>query len=143
MNKPEPMTDQVLESAHYKHAKYQEESMRASGWFEYAEAIIAARDAQWEQMLAAQEPVAWIEHLAGALHYSPTAAAKQLPEGVKFDLYAAPQPAQEPNHTALLEQALEALVYHRDNDMQGLYEICEFMRKRNAAIAAIKEALPK
>ena len=67
MNKPEPMTDQVLESAHYKHAKYQEESMRASGWFEYAEAIIAARDAQWEQMLAAQEPVAWIEHLAGAL----------------------------------------------------------------------------
>jgi len=42
---------------------------------------------------------------------------------------------------ALLEQALEALVFHRDNDMQGLSEINEFTRRRNSAIAAIREAL--
>jgi len=56
MNKPEPMTDETLE------AIWNSDTTDPSdhGSFYYvkvlANAIIAARDAQWEQMLAGQEP---------------------------------------------------------------------------------------
>ena len=37
-----PLTLEDLERLHFKHAKYQEESMGISGWVEYARAIEAA-----------------------------------------------------------------------------------------------------
>jgi hypothetical protein len=44
---------------------------------------------------AQQEPVAWIEHIAGGVEYSPYhQVATKLPEGVKFDLYTYPPAAQ-------------------------------------------------
>jgi hypothetical protein len=39
-----------------------------------------------------QEPVAWIENVEGAIGYNPYhEAARKLPDGVRFDLYAHPQ----------------------------------------------------
>ena len=44
-----------------------------------------------------QEPVAWIEVSEGALSYNPYyAAARELQDGVRFDLYTHPQPKREP-----------------------------------------------
>lgn len=53
------------------------------------------------------EPVAWIEHSGGGIAYAPyKAAAMCLPEGVKFDLYTAPQPVEREPLTH--DQALDA-----------------------------------
>ena len=134
MNKPELMTDETLE------AIWNSDTTDPSdhGSFYYvkvlAKSIIAARDAQWEQMLAAQEPVAWllpektvnhlvvesIERLIKLCKGAHMADIKVRANGkdywfeadwVKYLQLAAPQPAQEPTktHTALLAQALEAL----------------------------------
>jgi hypothetical protein len=43
-----------------------------------------------------QEPVAWIEHIAGGVEYNPYhKAALKLPEGMRFDLYTTP-PQRKP-----------------------------------------------
>jgi hypothetical protein len=51
-----------------------------------------------------QEPVAWIEHIAGGVEYSPYhQVATKLPEGVKFDLYTYPPAAQRQPLTEIAE----------------------------------------
>jgi hypothetical protein len=53
---------------------------------------------------AQQEPVAWIEHIAGGVEYSPYhQVATKLPEGVKFDLYTYPPAAQRQPLTEIAE----------------------------------------
>ena len=90
MNKPEPMTDAEIARIFSAH------SMALLPHRKNAAAdLIAARDAQWEQMLAGQEPVAWRyqnsntdnEYLVW--QYSDAGGRNWTP------LYAAPQPAQE------------------------------------------------
>lgn len=71
-----------------------------SGWLQEAEDRVKHRtiDAAHEIGQAAapqqgeQEPVAWIENVEGAIGYNPYhEAARKLPDGVRFDLYAHPQ----------------------------------------------------
>jgi hypothetical protein len=56
-------------------------------------------------------------------------------------LIVAPQPAQEPNHTALLEQALDALTLAAAINPYGSVENATARDHACAAITAIKEAL--
>jgi hypothetical protein len=94
---------------------------------EFAQAIIAARDAQWAEMLKGQEPVAW--RYKGKLHeFDPSDWAS--PEFAITPLYTHPAP----DHTALLRQALEALQDHSTalRGHEQPYVEC---------ITAIKEAL--
>jgi len=198
MNKPEPMTDDQLREMFG-------DGLNGKVFCEIAKMAIAARDAQWEQMLAGQEPVAW--------QYTFKTKVVQI-ERQRLDfyhwedgdwikgepLYAAPPPAKEPvewpqtpeqisdfvganfvwregndatpsendkycltahdlisafrnwadfakpttNHTALLEQALEALANLLDDCGFGRCVFdTEAATKARAAIAAIKEALNK
>jgi secreted protein with Ig-like and vWFA domain len=176
MNKPEPMTDAeiaIIFSAHSMALLPHRKKAAAD--------LIAARDAQWEQMLAGQERVSdaaktKLLQIHDALCTDIGDTDPDVPEGMDDDelrdynpvfwaakeiaalighgdwgkYYAAPQPAQEPNYTALLEQALAVLEkYSLPLDMDNIALSCieygseavERELQRRAAIAAIKEAL--
>ena len=46
----------------------------------------------------AQEPVAWIQHDEGSVSYAlHQDAARRLPDGLRFELYTSPPPAQVPS----------------------------------------------
>ena len=84
MNKPEPMTDAEID-------RMLNENFGFKDQITFARAIIAARDAQWEQMLAEQEPVAWVVYDTNNNDIVWTDEGKKLKAEVP--LYAAPKPA--------------------------------------------------
>jgi hypothetical protein len=138
MNKPEPMTDKEAAAIAYTgYDDYWTEDCNASideswaAWASCARAIVAARDAQWEQMLAKQESVATV-----AVDGMGQIAVGWIKKPQHNDrLYAAPQPAQEPNHTALLEKIDQLETAIKTGAPE--YDYRDWLEM----IAAIKEAL--
>ena len=95
--KPEPMTPEQIDElkwAQTPSAHHVERDLKLS------RSIEAARDAQWEEMLAKQEPVAtlWREKnqkLYPGPSWMLTNVGKELPIGIEHSLYAAPVMAEK------------------------------------------------
>ena len=89
---PAPMTDEQILSVYSR--TDDEDQLRL------CRAIIAARDAQWAEMLKGQEPVAW-------------GNVKIRREGERYyqtlEFHPTGKQSLQVDHTALLRQALEAL----------------------------------
>jgi hypothetical protein len=83
---------------------------------------------------AQQEPVAWIEHIAGGVEYSPYhQVATKLPEGVKFDLYTYP-PAAQRQWVGLTNDEINefAAGCHLGNSVQGaIYKAQAKLKEKN------------
>ena len=135
--KPAPLTDADLSQA-MEEANFTFEPTK------FARAIEAAVNAQWQAMLAKQEPVAWIESQEfSSGSYSPTYSSKvvvwttastKLPVGTK--LYTTP-----PDHNAVMRQADKALGLIVQWHEAGFALTDHFVVRAKAAIAALKQAL--
>ena len=114
---------------------------------ELAYAIADLRDQQWQEMLAGQEPVAWVVTKPGGYHdvgYHSDVLNK-IPSGTKLFTHPAP------DHTAVMRQALIDLQWARINiESWGAYASDYFQKKHDLigdlvaadnAIAALKQAL--
>ena len=94
MNKPEPMTDEQIECV------WIETGLDDCDPHGFAHAIIAVRDAQWEQMLAGQERAFADAARRSGLTLLKTQKGYELQDLGLITAHAAPQPAQEPDDIA-------------------------------------------
>jgi hypothetical protein len=120
---PAPMTDEQMEDEMDNYGIYSDKGVR--GCFGFTQAIIAARDAQWAEMLKGQEPVGDLydegfrSGLEASASYREEARAykeayfKVVESVASMKALEPPNPIfiAAPDHTALLRLALEALEY--------------------------------
>lgn len=135
MKTPEPLTrTDTLELA-APFGEFQYGDAQCDKRIAYAEAVIAARDAQWVAMLSEQEPVAVVQALPAGSDSPPMhwADLQNVPVGTA--LYAYPAAAQQEHIGAVTKEQRRLIGVIADKIEDGsLFQAGIFSRKELAAI---------